>query len=141
MPTISTSVTVDAAPQDVRAVLSDLTATRSWLPGVVEARMDGDVRICRMVDGQEVRERILEVSEDRLRFEHLRVALPVRNSSGTFTVQPVDSAATVVVLELAFEPLDSALTDQLTSGIHDAFAQALQSLRTYIEEKTTWDAR
>ena len=83
MPTISTSVTIESAQDDVRAVLSDLTATRFWLPGVVEARMEGDVRICRMADGQEVHERILEVSDDRLRFEHLRVALPVRRSSGT----------------------------------------------------------
>ena len=141
MPTISTSVTIDADPRDVRAVLSDLTATRSWLPGVVEARMDGDVRICRMADGQEVHERILEVSEDRLRFEHLQVALPVRNSGGSFTVRPADGAATLVVLELSFEPVDPAMTDQLTHGIHDAFGQALQSLRTFVEEKTTWDDR
>jgi uncharacterized protein YndB with AHSA1/START domain len=141
MPTISTSVTIDAAPEDVRAALSDLTATRSWLPGVVEARMDGDVRICRMADGQEVHERILEVSDDRLRFEHLRVGLPVHRSNGTFTVGPAAGGGAVVVLELTFEPLDAALTDQLSSGIRDAFGESLQSLRTYIEEKTTWDGR
>ena len=141
MPTISTSVTIDAAPQDVRTVLSDLTATRSWLPGTVDARMDGDVRICRMTDGQEVHERILEVSDDRLRFEHLRVALPVRQSSGSFSVAPADEGRSVVVLELSFEPLNEALTDQLSAGIHDAFTQSLQSLRVYIEERTTWDAR
>jgi uncharacterized protein YndB with AHSA1/START domain len=141
MSTISTSVTIDAAPQDVRAVLSDLTATRSWLPGVVDARMDGDIRICRMADGQEVHERILEVSDGRLRFEHLRVALPVRRSSGTFSVAPAGEGRSVVVLELSFEPLDEALTDQLSAGIRDAFTQSLQSLRTYVEEATTWDAR
>jgi|SRR5262245_38788559 len=141
MPTISTSVTIESAQDDVRAVLSDLTATRFWLPGVVEARMEGDVRICRMADGQEVHERILEVSDDRLRFEHLRVALPVRRSSGTFRVEPAADGGSVVVLELMFEPLDVAMTDQLTSGIREAFAGSLQSLRTYVEEKTTWDAR
>jgi len=141
MATVSTSVTIDAAPDDVRAVLSDLTATRFWLPGVVEARMDGDVRVCRMADGQEVHERIVEVSEDRLRFEHLRVALPVHRSSGTFRVEPAAERGSVVVLELTFEPLDAALTDPLTRGIREAFSQSLQSLRIYIQEKTTWDAR
>jgi hypothetical protein len=141
MPTIRTRVTIDAAEDDVRTVLSDLTATRYWLPGVVEARMDGEIRICRMADGQEVHERILEASEDRLRFEHLRVALPVRSSGGTFSVAPVAGGGSVVVLDFTFEPLDVAMTDQLTSGIREAFAQSLQSLRTYIEEKTTWDAR
>jgi hypothetical protein len=32
-------------------VLADMPATRQWLPGVVAARMDGDVRICEMADG------------------------------------------------------------------------------------------
>ena len=141
MPTISTSVTIDAAPADVRAVLADLTATRLWLPGVVEARMDGDVRICRMADGQEVHERILETSGDRLRFQHVQVALPVRESGGTFTVEPTDQGRSTVVLEVTFEPLDPAFGDQLTAGIHDAFGQSLRSLRTYVEEKTAWDAR
>jgi hypothetical protein len=141
MPTISTSVIIEAAPDDVAAVLSDLTATRFWLPGVVEARLDGDIRFCRMADGQEVHERILEVSENRLRFEHVRVALPVRRSSGTFSVEAAAEGGSVVELEFTFEPLDPALTDQLTMGIRQAFAQSLQSLRAYIEEKTTWDAR
>ena len=35
----------------------------------------------------------------------------------------------------------TAFIDQLTAGIQDAFGQSLQSLRTYVEEKTTWDAR
>jgi uncharacterized protein YndB with AHSA1/START domain len=141
MPTISTSVTIDAAPEDVWAVLSDLTATRSWLPGVVEAHMDGDIRICRMADGQEIHERILEVSGDRLRFEHIRVPLPVQRSNGTFTVEGAAQGGSVVALALTFEPLQVALTDPLSEGIHDAFTQSLQSLRTYIEEKTTWDGR
>jgi hypothetical protein len=94
-----------------------------------------------MADGQEVHERILEVSEDRLRFEHLRVALPVHQSGGTFSVQAAADGGSVVVLELTFEPVDLAMTDLLTSGIREAFTQSLQSLRTYVEEKTTWDAR
>src|SRR5262245_51393242 len=141
MPTISTSVTIDVAPDDVRTVLYDMTATRFWLPGVVEARMDGEVRICRMADGQEIHERVLEASGERLSFEHLRVALPVRRSGGTFSVEPTADGGSVVHLELTFEPLDAALTDQLISGISEAFAQSLQSLRVYIEEKTPWDAR
>src|SRR5262249_2162239 len=122
---------------DVRAVLTDLTSTRYWLPGVVESRMDGDIRICTMADGQEVHERILEVSPDRLRFEHVRIALPVRDSHGTFTVNPTGDGATTVALELSFEPLDPTLTDRLTAGISEAFGESLRSMRIYIEEKSS----
>jgi hypothetical protein len=69
------------------------------------------------------------------------VALPVRRSGGAFSVEPAAQGGSVVVLELTFEPLDVALTDQLTSGIREAFAQSLQTLRTYVEDKTIWDAR
>jgi carbon monoxide dehydrogenase subunit G len=39
-------------------VLGDLTDAASWIPGVVSARMNGDVRVCTTVDGGEIRERI-----------------------------------------------------------------------------------
>ena len=54
MPTIRNTVTINATPDEVWAVLSDMPATRQWLPGVVAARMDGDLRVCTMADGQEV---------------------------------------------------------------------------------------
>ena len=56
MPTIRNTVTINATPDEVWAVLSDMPATRQWLPGVVAARMDGDLRVCTMADGQEVHE-------------------------------------------------------------------------------------
>jgi len=42
---------------------------------VTVARIDGDIRVCQMADGQEVHEKISEVSAERrsYRFEHLRV--------------------------------------------------------------------
>lgn len=144
MPTIRATVTVNATPEKVWTVLSDMPATRQWLPGVVAARMDDDLRVCTMVDGQEVHERISDVSDERrsFRFDHVRVPLPVERSGGTFTVNPADASGTaVVVLETLFEPLDPASVDHLTAGIRDAFQQSLESLRTYIEEKTAWDAR
>jgi uncharacterized protein YndB with AHSA1/START domain len=137
-------VTIAATPDEVWAVLSDMPATRQWLPGVVAARMDGDLRVCTMADGQEVHERIADVSDDarRFRFDHVRVPLPVRESGGTFTVAGGAVPGTSdVVLDTTFEPLDPGSVDQLTAGVRGAFQQSLDSLRTFIEEKVAWDAR
>ena len=144
---MSTSVTntvdITAEPDDVWAVVADLPATRWWLPGVVAVRMDGDVRICRMADGQEIHERISDLSPEgrSYRFEHLRVPLPVRHSGGTFTVTGGGAAGTATVtLRTTFAPLDPTAAGDLTGMIRQAFGRSLESLRRYVEEKAPWDA-
>ena len=142
MPTIHNTVTINATPDEVWAVLSDMSATRRWLPGVVAARMEGDLRVCTMADGEEVHERISAVSDDArsFRFDHVRVPLPVRESGGTFTVTGGDTAGTTdVVLQTTFEPVEPRSVDELSAGIQAAFQQSLDSLRTCVEQKVTWD--
>jgi uncharacterized protein YndB with AHSA1/START domain len=143
MRTIINTVDIKVDPDEVWAVLADMPATRQWLPGVVSARMDGTVRVCTMADGQEVHERISEVSPEqrRYRFTHVQVPLPVIESGGAFTVTPGAEAGTAVVtLETTFEPLDPASADEVTAMIQHAFGQSLESLRRYVEEKIAWDA-
>ncbi|HEV8555598.1 MAG TPA: SRPBCC family protein [Actinophytocola sp.] len=141
MPTITNTIEINAGAEDVWAVLADLPATRHWLPGVVAARMDGDLRVCTMADGQEIHERITGRTGRSLRFEHVRVALPVRHSAGTFTVTPSPGAhAATVTLETTFEPLDPAGAGELTAMIRGAFQQSLESLRRFVEHRTPWDA-
>jgi uncharacterized protein YndB with AHSA1/START domain len=143
MPSITNTIDIKANVDDVWAVLGDMPATRHWLPGVTTAHMEGDVRVCRMADGQEVHERISEISADRrsYRFDHMRIPLPVRHSGGTFTVTPgLDPDTATVTLTTTFEPLDPTGTDQLADLIAGAFQQSLQSLRRYIEDKLPWDA-
>ena len=142
--TVTNTVEINAGPDDVWAVLADLPATRRWLPGVVSARIDGDLRVCTTADGQEIHERISDLSpEDRsYRFHHIRVPLPVQHSGGTFTVtRGTDPDTAIVTLQTTFEPLDPAGVDELTGMIRGAFGQSLESLRRYVEEKITWDAR
>jgi hypothetical protein len=143
MPTITNIIDIKAGPDDVWAVLADLPATRHWLPGVVTAAMSGDVRVCQMADGQEVHEKISDVSPERrsYRFEHLRVPLPVRQSGGTFAVTAgPDPYTATVTLATTFEPLDPNGADQLTGMIHGAFQQSLESSHRFVEDKLPWDA-
>jgi uncharacterized protein YndB with AHSA1/START domain len=143
MSTITNTVEIRAGADEVWAVLADLTATRHWLPGVVAARMDGDLRVCTMADGEQVHERISELAAEhrRLGFEHVRVPLPVRRSAGAFTVTPGSAPGTATVhLETTIEPLDPTAADELAAMVHDAFQQSLDSLRRYVEDKATWDS-
>jgi uncharacterized protein YndB with AHSA1/START domain len=143
MRTITNVIDIKAAPDDVWAVLADMPATRRWLPGVVAARMDGDVRVCQMADGQQIHEKISDTSAERrsFRFEHVRVPLPVRSSGGTFTVTagPEPHTATVT-LRTTFEPLDPTGAEELAGMIQGAFQQSLESLRRFVEDKRPWDA-
>jgi uncharacterized protein YndB with AHSA1/START domain len=141
--TVTNTVDITAHPDDVWAVLADLPATRWWLPGVVAARMDGDVRVCTMADGQEIHERISDLSAEQrsYRFAHLRAALPVQRSRGTFTVAAGSALVTSRVrLRTTFEPLDPTAAGDLAGMIRQAFVQSLESLRRYVEEKVPWDA-
>jgi uncharacterized protein YndB with AHSA1/START domain len=143
MRTISNTIDIKASPDEVWVVLADMPATRQWLPGVVAARMDGDMRVCQMADGQQIHEKISHISANQrsFRFEHVRVPLPVQRSGGTFTVSAdPDSHTATVTLRTTFEPLGTTGFDQLTAMIHGAFQQSLESLRRFVEDKIPWDA-
>jgi uncharacterized protein YndB with AHSA1/START domain len=140
--TVTNTVDINADPDAVWAVLADLPATRWWLPGVVAARVDGDLRVCTMADGQEIHERITDVSaeERSYRFEHLRAPLPVQRSGGTFAVAAGHGPGTArVTLQTTFEPLDPTAAEEVTGMIQGAFGQSLNALRRYVEEKVAWD--
>src|SRR6266540_1215894 len=124
-------IRISAPPDDVWAVLGDLTATDEWLPGTIAAHVEGAERLCRMTDGSEVREEIVDYAPDRhaFRFKQLQVPIPVEGSSGTFAVERADGGS-VVVLESDFEPLDPAVPEMFDG----ALKQALESLRRRVEE-------
>jgi uncharacterized protein YndB with AHSA1/START domain len=138
---MTNTIDIKATPDRVWALLADLTGTRAWLPGVVAARVDGSVRICRMADGQEVQEEISNLAPDRrsYRFRYVQVPLPINDAGGAFSVidGPTPETATVV-LQTSFEPLDPAAAEEVTTMIRQAFQQALESLRRFIEHGVTW---
>ena len=134
MATITNTIDIKATPDEVWAVLADMPATRQWLPGV---------RICEMADGQQVHEKISEISAEQrsFRFEHIRVPLPVQRSGGTFTATAgSDPHTATVTVRTTFEPLDPTGVAQLGGMVHGAFQQSLESLRRFVEDNIPWDA-
>jgi uncharacterized protein YndB with AHSA1/START domain len=142
VPRLHKKIAIDAAPDAVWAVLGDLAATSEWNPGTVAARIEGPIRICETADGNEIREEISDYSPERrsYRFQHLQVPLPVRNSTGRFSVEPGAHGGAVVVLEAAFDALDPAQKAEIERMFGGALDQALASLRRWVEQGLSWQA-
>ena len=136
------SVAIDASPDDVWAVLGDLAATTEWLPGMVAARMEGSTRICTTAGGFEIREEISDYAPATrsYRYRHLAIPLPVKNSSGSFTVEPRNGGAEIV-LEAQFEALENVDEAQVGEMFGAALEQSLHSLKRRVTEGERWDAQ
>ncbi|MCI0688002.1 MAG: SRPBCC family protein [Sporichthyaceae bacterium] len=115
-------------------VVGDLADAATWVPGVVAARVDGDLRICTTADGGEIRERISEMSVEDMsyRYEHLATPAPVLGSRGTLRVRP-NGVGCRVEWEAEFTPIDPAHADEITAAMIAAFEAAAASLRHRIE--------
>lgn len=81
-----------------------------------------------MADGTEVREEIVEHSDRsrRYSYRHLRMLLPVRESTCTFRVERRPGGSRVV-WDAEIEPLDPASADEVTAMVAGAFQQSLDA--------------
>ena len=134
MPHIENRIDLDLDPEQAWRILGDLSDAASWVPGVVTARVDGDLRVCVMADGHEIQERLNSVEGEPMayHYEHLVTPAPVRDSWGILRVRP-SGRGCAVEWHAAFEPADLANADQITATMRANFADALQSLRRRIE--------
>ena len=79
MPRLVNRFDLDMGPEQVWRIVGDLADAASWVPGVVAARVVGDLRVCVTADGQEIRERLSSVEGEPMayRYEHLVTPAPV----------------------------------------------------------------
>jgi Polyketide cyclase / dehydrase and lipid transport len=134
MPKITNVFDLEIDAASAWLVVGDIADAASWVPGVVSARFDGELRVCATADGGEIRERISDRSDRDMsyRYEHLVTPAPVRGSHGTLRVRS-DGAGCRVEWEAEFTPADPAHADEITAAMTAAFGQAAQSLRHRIE--------
>jgi hypothetical protein len=87
MQTIHNEVTVARSPDDVWALLRDLTAVTDWVPGIAGARLDGTRRICTTVEGEEIHEEI-ELDDARRTYAYTQPVHPLgfKESRGSLAV-------------------------------------------------------
>jgi ribosome-associated toxin RatA of RatAB toxin-antitoxin module len=131
---VQSQIKIEASPDQVWAVLGDLARAPEYVPGVVAAKVEGLQRLCLDAYGNEIREEISDYSEARrsYAFKHLQVPLPVKGSQGKFTVE-AEGAASLVVLEWEFEPLDPTQEAELTPMLDGATKMTLENLRQRVE--------
>jgi hypothetical protein len=134
MPALRNTVKIDCSPDDVWKVLGDLAAAPEWVPGVVEARVEGPQRVCKTADGAEIREQIDGYSPRERKFSYVQtqVPLPITGSRGTLRVLGQGTQAEVV-WEAEFEPIEGA-PENLPQLVEGSYRQALDSLRRRLED-------
>jgi hypothetical protein len=134
MPALRNTVKIDCSPDDVWKVLGDLAAAPEWVPGVVEARVEGPQRVCKTADGAEIREQIDGYSPRERKFSYVQtqVPLPITGSRGTLRVLGQGTQAEVV-WEAEFEPIEGAPAN-LPQLVEGSYRQALDSLRRRLED-------
>ena len=89
MPRVINQFDLDMAPEQTWRIVGDLADAASWVPGVVAARVVGDLRVCTTVDGHEIRERLTAVEGEPMsyRYVHLVTPAPIHNSRGILRVR------------------------------------------------------
>jgi uncharacterized protein YndB with AHSA1/START domain len=88
VPKIDNEIVIDRSPDQVWAVLGDLSAVTRWVPGVASARMEGLRRICTMEDGSEIHEEISDLDGHSFRYEQTVHPLGFERSEGTLSIEP-----------------------------------------------------
>jgi carbon monoxide dehydrogenase subunit G len=123
MARLRNEIEIDAAADEVWGLVGDLEATPQWIPGIVEARVEGDQRVCRTADGQEIHERVT-TSGRTLTYEQSRVPLPIEGSRGTIRVVGNGSRSRVE-WDAEFEA-----PDEVAAMVDGYYKQTLESLRS-----------
>lgn len=131
---IKNQIKIEASLDRVWAVLGNLAAAYTWIPGIVSANVQGLNRVCLTADGQEIHEEISNYRAEKYTFsyQHLQQPLPIKNSHGIFTVEAAKTGS-LVVWEAEFEVIDAAQKEELTAIINGYYQQALELLKQRVE--------
>jgi mxaD protein len=136
MPSFRCTVDIAATPEEVWAVLGDLTAVERWIPGVASVVRTETGRRCTFADGHVQDEQILDYSPEMRSFRYVinGAPLPVRDNTGRFAVETVDSGSRVV-WESSFVPLDPATGDDVARMWEPFLPVVLDHLKTVVEKR------
>jgi carbon monoxide dehydrogenase subunit G len=128
MPRLHNEIGIDADAERVWDLVGDLAATPEWIPGIVDARVDDETRVCRTAEGHEIHERVTTSAGERtLSYEQSRVPLPIQGSCGLMRVV-ADGTRSRVEWEAEFEA-----PDEVAAMVDGYYKQTLESLKAKVE--------
>ena len=136
MPSFRHSIDIAATPEQVWAVLGDLTSVDRWIPGVTTVTRTAAGRVCTFADGHTQDEQILDYTPTDRSYRYVieGAPLPVRDNTGRFAVESADDHARVV-WESSFEPIDPATADDLARMWEPFLPLVLTNLKNLVEER------
>jgi len=136
MPSFRHTVDVAATPDEVWAVLGDLTSVDRWIPGVTSVTRTATGRVCTFADGHSQDEQILDYSPQTRSYRYVITGapLPVRDNTGRFSVEDID-AGSRVVWDSSFVPLDPAAGDEIARMWEPFLPLVLDNLRNVVEKR------
>ncbi len=127
---------INAPPNEVWSVVSDLKNGYKWMPGIVSIDYNANIRTCRTSDGQEVVENITAFSDENRLFSYFQTksSLPIDKVSGAIKISDY-GYHTMVIWNMAFELLDPTRKNALIPMIDGYYMQTLKHLKNIIENK------
>jgi ketosteroid isomerase-like protein len=135
MPTIQRDVAIARSPDEVWALLRDLTAVTEWVPGISGARVDGARRICTTADGTEIHEE-LELDDGSRTYTYTQLVHPFgfKASRGTLAVVPNEAGSHVTWdAEIEFGAADQER--QFLPLLEQGYAAALERLKQRLQQR------
>lgn len=133
---LENTIEIAASPEQVWTVLSKLTRSPEYVPGIVSATMEDLTRVCFDQDGNEIREALqyYSATERKYTLQHVKVPLPVSYSQMQFSVHPHEQQSLVTLRwELSF--LDAAVETQLTPMLDRSAQMTLAQFKTLLEKE------
>jgi uncharacterized protein YndB with AHSA1/START domain len=137
MPSFRHTIDIAATPEQVWQILGDLTSVDRWIPGVTAVRRTDTGRLCTFDDGHVQDEQILDYSPQTYSYRYLidGTPMPVRDNTGTFTIEDAEDGQARVVWESSFVALDPAMAAQLAEMWEPYLPMVLANLKKLVESR------
>ena len=128
MATVRRHVRINRPASDLWAIMEDAAALPRWFPGIVDAKVDGAVRIVTTGAGLPMPEEIITCDPLLRRFQYRITAPMFRHHLSTIDVIDLEDGTTLAIYAVDAEPSVLALT------IGGAAGAALEYVKTMMEQ-------
>ena len=134
MPHIHEEIEIQASPDEIWPVAGNPGRIADWVPALSSSHAEGSARECTMVNGAELKERILEHSDAQrsYSYEIVEAPVPLRSYRSRLSVHGHDGH-THVVWEAEFEPGEPEQEAELIETFKRTYREGLESLRERFE--------
>jgi uncharacterized protein YndB with AHSA1/START domain len=132
---------VDAPGEKVWSAIKSIGGLDRWFPIIASCRVEGAgvgaIRILGLVDGGEMRDRVLEIAdaERRFRYDRFELPFPVENYLGTVEVRDRPDQRSDVVWKIQFD-VAAHQKDDLVAFIESALSDGLDGLERELRRGT-----